>query len=215
MSEKLLLHQLSVGPLQVNCFVVACAETLEAVVIDPGDDGPRILHVAEKAGYNIKKVINTHGHFDHVGANQQVIQATGAKLLIHSEDVFLLANAQQHADAYGLSVTPSPQPDTLLAQGDHLSVGHLDFEILHVPGHSPGSVCLLSCGHLFVGDALFAGSIGRTDLPGGDFDLLVEGIRERLFKLPNETVVHTGHGPDTTIGRERKVNPFVGDAAWS
>lgn len=213
MTEGLLVHQLSVGPLQVNCFVVACQKTREAMVIDPGEEGPRILHLAESNGYKIRQIVNTHGHFDHIGANQSVKEATGAVLMIHEADLPLLRNARSSAQAYGLTVSPSPDPDKLLNEGDIFSVGEHSFSIFHVPGHSPGSICFLSDGHLFVGDVLFAGSIGRTDLPGGDFDALVEGVREKLFRLPADTIVHPGHGPDTTIGREKQTNPFVGDGA--
>jgi len=213
MTENLLVHQLSVGPLQVNCFVVACQRTREAMVIDPGEDGPRILQLAESNGYQVKKIVNTHGHFDHIGANQPVKEATGAVLMMHEADLPLLQNARNHAQAYGLTVSPSPDPDKFLNEGDVFSVGEQSFSIFHVPGHSPGSICLLSDGHLFVGDVLFAGSVGRTDLPGGDFDALIEGVREKLFRLPAETIVHPGHGPDTTIGREKQMNPFVGDGA--
>lgn len=211
MSEGLIVHHLSVGPLQVNCFLVACQKTRETMVIDPGEEGPRILALAEREDLNITQIVNTHGHFDHIGANQNVIEATGAKLALHEADLPLLQNARNHAEVYGLTVTPSPEPDKLLKEGDTLAVGELSFKVFHLPGHSPGGICLLSKDHLFVGDALFAGSIGRTDLPGGDFDALVEGIREKLFSLPDETVVHPGHGPDTTIGRERQMNPFVGE----
>jgi len=213
MTDDLLVHQLSVGPLQVNCFVVACQKTHEAMVIDPGEDGPRILQIAESNGYQVKQIVNTHGHFDHVGANQPVKDATGAVLMTHEADLPLLQNARNHAQAYGLTVSPSPDPDKFLDEGDVFSVGEQSFSVFHVPGHSPGSICLLSDGHLFVGDVLFAGSVGRTDLPGGDFDALVEGVREKLFRLPAETIVHPGHGSDTTIGREKQMNPFVGDGA--
>jgi glyoxylase-like metal-dependent hydrolase (beta-lactamase superfamily II) len=215
MSEGLKVHQMSVGPLQVNCFIVSCNKTKEAVVIDPGEEGARILHMVERQGLKVCKVVNTHGHFDHIGANQEVIDATGAELMIHKDDLPILQNARNHAQVYGLSVSPSPDPDKLVHQGDRFQVGDLSFKVLHTPGHSPGGICLLSEGHLFVGDVLFSGSIGRTDLPGGDFDSLVEGVREQLFSLPDETVVHPGHGPDTTIGRERQMNPFVGDDAFS
>jgi glyoxylase-like metal-dependent hydrolase (beta-lactamase superfamily II) len=212
-SDGLEIHQLSVGPLQVNCFLVACLKTRDAMVIDPGEEGARILYLAESKEVNISKVVNTHGHFDHIGANQQLVDATAAKLMLHAADLPLLQNARNHAEVYGLTVAPSPEPDRLLDQGDTFEVGEHSFSVFHVPGHSPGGICLLSEGHLFVGDVLFAGSIGRTDLPGGDFDALVEGVRERLFSLPDDTVVHPGHGPDTTIGHERRMNPFVGDGA--
>lgn len=211
MNDRLLIQQLSVGPLQVNCFLIACQKTHEAVVVDPGEEGTRILHLAKSQGVEITTVVNTHGHFDHIGANQQVIDASGAELMLHAADLPLLQNARNHAEVYGLTVNPSPDPDKLLDQGDTFAVGELSFSVFHVPGHSPGSICILCEGHLFVGDVLFAGSVGRTDLPGGDFDALVEGVREKLFALPDETIVHPGHGPDTTIGRERKMNPFVGD----
>ncbi|MGD9343746.1 MAG: MBL fold metallo-hydrolase, partial [Desulfuromonadales bacterium] len=209
MSDRLIVHQMSVGPLQVNCFIVACRRTSEAAVIDPGEEGERILHFAEQKGLKIRKVVNTHGHFDHIGANQHIIEMTGAELLIHADDLPLLQNARSHAEVYGLAVAASPEPDRLLDQGDHVQVGDLTFQVFHVPGHSPGGICLMAEGHLFVGDVLFSGSIGRTDLPGGDFDSLVKGVRERLFTLSEETIVHPGHGPDTTIARERQNNPFV------
>lgn len=214
MSERIVVHQMSVGPLQVNCFIVACKSNGEAAVIDPGEEGEKILHLVEKEGLTVSKVINTHGHFDHIGANQYVVEKTGAELLIHAADLPLLQNARSHAEIYGLSVAASPEPARLLEQGDVVQLGELSFRVFHVPGHSPGGICLLAEGHLFVGDVLFSGSIGRTDLPGGDFEALVKGVRERLFALPDETIVHPGHGPDTTIGREREMNPFVGDAAF-
>ena len=214
MSEGLMIHQFSVGPLQVNCFLVACRKTRDAMVIDPGDEGGRILALADQEGLKISKVVNTHCHFDHIGANQQVVAATGASLMAHAADLPLLRNARHHAEVYGMSVVPSPDPDRLLEHGDTFTVGEYAFQVFHVPGHSPGSICLLSDRHLFVGDVIFAGSIGRTDLPGGDFELLVTGARKHLFSLPDETIVHSGHGPDTTIGQERRHNPFVGDKAW-
>lgn len=214
MSERLVVQQMSVGPLQVNCFIVYCDKTKQAMVIDPGEEASRILHFVERHGLHVSKVVNTHCHFDHIGANQQVVEATGAELMLHKDDLPLLQNARNHAQVYGLQVAPSPQPDKLLGQGDTFQLGELTFQVFHVPGHSPGGICLLSEGHLFVGDVLFSGSIGRTDLPGGDYDSLVEGVRERLFSLDDETVVHPGHGPDTTIGRERQMNPFVGDGVF-
>jgi len=213
MTEGLAIHQISVGPLQVNCFVVACLKTNEAMVIDPGDEGEKIIRLVEEKGYRVSKIVNTHGHFDHIGANGYVVKETGATLMMHKADLAVLQNARNHAQVYGLSVSPSPEPKTFLEQGDTFQVGDCHFSVFHIPGHSPGGICLLGSGHLFVGDSLFAGSIGRTDLPGGDFDALVEGVREKLFNLPDETIVHPGHGPDTTIGREKRMNPFVGENA--
>mgnify|MGYP001332712348 CR=1 FL=1 len=158
----------------------------------------------------VKYIVNTHGHFDHVGANRAMKEATGAELLIHGMDADLFQTAEEHASLFGLTTTVSPEPDRLLEEDDVIKVGELSFKVIHVPGHSPGSICLYSPGHLFVGDVLFAGSIGRTDLPGGDHQGLLDGIRQKLFLLPDATLVHTGHGPDTTLGEEQKTNPFVG-----
>jgi hydroxyacylglutathione hydrolase len=205
------VEALVVGPLQVNCFIASCPETGAALVVDPGDDGALILTRLRSLGLDLRTIVNTHGHFDHVGANRMLVEETGADLLIHKADLPLLLRAEQHAAAYGLRTVSSPAPSRTLDGGEHLRLGNLVFEIVHVPGHSPGGICLLAEGHLFSGDALFAGSIGRTDLPGGDHEALIEGIRRRLLVLPAATVVHPGHGPDTTIGREKATNPFIGD----
>jgi glyoxylase-like metal-dependent hydrolase (beta-lactamase superfamily II) len=205
----MLIKTLMVGPLQVNCYIAACEKTRKAAVIDPGGDGERILKVIEGAGLQLEMIINTHGHFDHLGGTQLLVERTGAQLLIHEGDLPLLRRAADHAAAYGLPAVPSPEPSRTLEDGEKLPLGDLELEVIHVPGHAPGGICLLAEGHLFSGDALFAASIGRTDLPGGDHNTLIEGIRRRLLVLPDETVVHPGHGPDTTIGREKAVNPFL------
>jgi len=204
----MLVETLAVGPLQVNCHIIGCEDTAQAMVVDPGDEAARILRSLDEAGLTLEVIVNTHGHFDHIGGNRALIEATGAPLLIHQADLPLLRRAEDLAAAYGLKTTSSPEPQGLLEEGGTVAVGNLSFSVLHLPGHSPGGICLYGGGHLFAGDVLFAGSVGRTDLPGGDHHQLIEGIRRKLFVLPGETVVHPGHGPATTIGEERRSNPF-------
>ncbi len=210
MNDQGLLTTVVVGPLQVNCYLLACPQTRLALVIDPGDEGERILAAARANDWRIDKIVNTHGHFDHVGANRTLVAATGAPLLMHAADLPLLERAQAHARGYGLDSEGSPPPDQLLADGDEIACGSLRCRVIHLPGHSPGGIALLCGGHLFPGDVLFAGSVGRTDLPGGDHRQLIEGIRSKLWVLPGETIVHPGHGPDTTIAREMRSNPYAG-----
>ena len=204
----MILESLAVGPLQVNCFILGCPETKAGMVIDPGDEGERILERVLALGLKLATVVNTHGHFDHTGGNRLLVEKTGAELLIHEADLQLLRRAAEHAAMYGMKAVSSPEPSRTLIDGEELALGTLRFRVIHIPGHSPGGICLLSGDHLFCGDVLFAGSVGRTDLPGGDHEALIEGIRRRLLILPDQTVVHPGHGPGTTIGREKRMNPF-------
>lgn len=206
----MILEALVVGPLQVNCFIVGCELSKEALVIDPGEEGERIYARLASLGLQLKMIINTHGHFDHVGANHLLMQRSGAQLLIHSADAPLLPLAKLHGQKYGLDVQVSPSPNQLLQGNEKLTVGTLTIQVIATPGHTPGGISLLIGDHLFSGDTLFADSVGRTDLPGGDHKTLVKSIRQGLFILPDATIVHPGHGPDTTIGREKRLNPYVG-----
>lgn len=204
---------LPVGPLQVNCFVLGCTATAAALVVDPGDEGARILAAVTDKGWKVAAIVNTHGHFDHIGGNAYLLEQTGAPLCLHAQDLPLLRQAAKHAAFYGLSTTPSPPPTRLLADGEVLRVGDISLTVIHTPGHTPGGICLYGAGHLFAGDTLFAGSVGRTDLPGGDTEQLLTAIRQRLLVLPDDTLVHPGHGPDTRIGLEKRSNPYVGAGA--
>jgi len=200
---------LHVGPLQTNCYIVGCEETKEGAIIDPGGDAKRILAEVGQLGLKIKYVINTHGHFDHTLANKEVVKATGARLAIHSADAPMLTKGGG-AFFFGIMGKASPPADVILDEGQVLTLGEIELKVLHTPGHSPGSVCLYSEEEsvLFDGDVLFNMGMGRYDLPGGDYRVLMESI-QRLLALPDETTVHPGHGPATTIGRERRSNPFL------
>jgi hydroxyacylglutathione hydrolase len=205
----LIIKKLEVGPIMANCFIVGCETTKEAAVIDPGDDADRILMELAKSELKVKYLINTHGHFDHVGANRRMKEVTGAQLAIHPEDEPMLEQLSQSAMMFGLSAENSPPADILLKDGDTVSFGEITFKVIHTPGHSRGGVCLYTPGHLFAGDTLFAGSIGRTDLQGGDYDTLIASIKNHLLSLDDNTIVYTGHGPETTIGNEKRMNPFL------
>ncbi len=205
----MVLIRLVVGPLQVNCFILADDKTKEAVVIDPGDDGQDILKVVRDREFKVKYIVNTHAHFDHVGANRAVREATGAELLLHEGDAQLLTEAPRQARSFGIQAAQPLPADRYVKQGDVIRAGEVALTVLHTPGHSPGGISLLEQGMVFTGDALFAGSIGRTDLEGGDLMTLIKGIKTNLMTLPDDTKVFPGHGPASTIGEERRENPFL------
>ncbi len=192
-----------------NCYILGCENTKEAVVIDPGDDGDQILIALAKSSLKVKYLINTHGHFDHVGANKAMKEATNAEIGIHPDDAPMLMELSKSASMFGLSAENSPPADILLNHGDQLSFGDITLDVIHTPGHSKGGICLYTKGYLFAGDTLFKSSIGRTDLPGGNYDTLIASIRTKLFGLPDDTIVYTGHGPETSIGDEKRMNPFL------
>lgn len=206
----MIIKDLMVGPIMANCFIIGCENTREAAVIDPGDESDKILLTLAGLKLKVKYIINTHGHFDHVGGNKRMKDATGADILIHSLDAPMLDYISQSASAWGMNAEDSPPPDLMLKDGDKVRFGDITLKVIHTPGHSPGGISLYSDGFVFVGDTLFAGSIGRTDFPGGDFDTLISSIRKKLFVLGDDVRVFTGHGPETTIGAEKRYNPFAG-----
>lgn len=204
----MIIERIHTGPLDVNCWIVGCRQTGECTVIDPGGDGPIICAKLKELKLKPVFVINTHGHFDHIGGNAYLIRSTSAKLLIHKADLPLLKDSRVHAQRWGMEFEDSPLPDDFLSNNEKLTVGSVVVKILHTPGHSPGSISLLTGNHLFCGDLLFNSSIGRTDLPGGDYNQLMSSVKEKVFVLPDDTVIHPGHGPDTSVGNERQTNPF-------
>lgn len=207
----MIIESLVVGPIMANCFILGCERTRKAAVIDPGAESAKILMKLATLQLSVECILNTHGHFDHVGANKKIREATNAPLMIHAADRPMLSFLRQTAAQFGLSAEDSPQPDKLLQDGDILSVGDIRLQVIHTPGHTPGGVSFYTPDVVFVGDTLFAGSIGRTDFPGGDYDTLIRSIQKRLFPLGDHVTVYCGHGPETTIGRERRFNPFAGE----
>lgn len=206
----MIIKSLTVGPIQANCFILGCEDTLKAAVIDPGAEADRILMALAESSLKVEYIINTHGHFDHVSANKKMKSATGARLVIHAQDAPMLNQLSASAAAWGLSAEDSPAPDKTVDEGDTLTFGTITLKVIHTPGHTPGGISLSTDTAVFVGDTLFAGSIGRTDFPGGDYGTLISSIQKKLFLLEDDTVVYPGHMGNTTIGREKSHNPFAG-----
>lgn len=210
---EIFLHR-EVGPLACNCYVVGDAATKEAIVIDPGGDADELAAEIAAQGLRITALVATHAHFDHVLAVQRLHEVTGAPFILHDSDVPLLAWMQASGRMFlGVDLPAPPKVDASPAEGDVVSAGDVRLEVVHTPGHSPGSISLLAPEALFSGDTLFAGSVGRTDLPGGDTNALVDAVRKKLFTLDPDIPVYPGHGPPTTLAIERVHNPFVGERA--
>lgn len=199
------------GPLQTNCYLVGCDETMEAAVIDPAWNGSGIAAAADENGWAISHILLTHAHFDHVAGLAQLKQATNAPIYAHPGTIEMLRNATMSGALFGIRFPPPPPPDEMLKEGQVIMVGKLRLQVLETPGHAPGHVSfyIADYGVIFDGDVLFQDSIGRTDLPGGDQQTLLRTIREKLLTLPNDTKVFSGHGQPTTIGDERENNPFL------
>lgn len=202
------LTPLVVGPIETNCYIVGAASG-DGLIIDPGGDGKKILRTVKEQQLDIKLVVLTHGHFDHTGALKEVKEATGAPVAVHSLDAEQVSRPGPLGMLMNHSVSKPPAPERLLKGGDSVDIGELRFLVLHTPGHSPGGICLYGHGVVFSGDTLFNYGIGRTDIPGGSYRQLMDSIHTKLMVLPDDTKVYPGHGPDSTIGAERRGNPFL------
>ncbi len=207
-----MIHEiLPVGPLQCNCSVIGDEATREAMVIDPGDDIEEVLALIRKHNLQVKQIVITHAHIDHVGGAMKLRTATGAPILLNQNDYALLKMLDAQAEWIGMAAPGKVEIEQTVGDSDTVKAGTLSANVIHTPGHTEGSVCLYFSAEkkLIAGDTLFAGSIGRTDLPGGSFDKIIRSLHEKVLALPDETVVVPGHGPLTTIGDERESNPFL------
>ncbi|MFH1143150.1 MAG: MBL fold metallo-hydrolase [Candidatus Eisenbacteria bacterium] len=232
----MILDVLSVGPFQANCYLLGCPDTHEALIVDPGDEPERLSRRIEELNLRPTIYLHTHGHIDHVGASGPLKTRFGGRILLHEADRVFYEHAHEHAHVYGIEIPPTLPLDGTVGDGEELAWGAVRGTLLHTPGHSPGGMCLRVAGHwmgaepgrraahgrsahdqvpaappdwLFTGDTLFSGSVGRTDLPGGSWPALLRSVREKLLSLPDECVVAPGHGPRSTIGEERRLNPFL------
>lgn len=206
----MIFESVPVGPLSVNCYILGCKNSREGIVIDPGGDFEKIRRLVQQHSLTITTILNTHGHFDHIGANRQLQTAYAARLLIHQADSALLNMVADVARMYGMSGENSPPADEFLRDGMIINFGEQRLLVLHTPGHTQGGCCLYNEQERIVitGDTLFADSIGRTDLPGGSHEQLLNSIRTKLFTLPDDVTAYPGHGPSTTIGHEKQCNPY-------
>lgn len=209
--DGLLVETITNGPFVENCFLVADPATKKAILIDPGDEPDRIEATVKRCGVQVVEIVNTHGHIDHAGAVAELKRSLSVPFAIHPDDRMWLKNLASSAAAFGLPPKETPDIDRELAHGQALTVGDVEGRVLHTPGHTGGGCCLYFPGPkvVFVGDTLFAGSIGRTDLPGGSMKTLLASIRDQLLTLDDDVVVFSGHGPETDIGTERRTNPFL------
>ncbi|MCD6162223.1 MAG: MBL fold metallo-hydrolase [candidate division Zixibacteria bacterium] len=207
MNSILKVDFIEVGPFQTNCYLVRGNN--KAIIIDPGDEFFRIEKLINKYNAEVEKIILTHGHIDHIGAVSQVKNITNALVMIHPDDAGMLTDAKANLSAYHDTEFTIDAADEFINDGDIIEIGGIQLKTLHTPGHTPGGISLLTDGIVFTGDALFWGSIGRTDLPGANHETLINAIKSKLLTLPDETIVYPGHGPQTTIGKEREINPWL------
>lgn len=197
------------GAFAQNGYLVRCVASEKAILVDPGAAVEEMLRSAEESGVEIELIVLTHAHLDHVEGLARAKRATGAPVLLHADDLPLFRAAPTQAQWFGVEMEPLPPVDRQMVDAERIRFGECELEVRHTPGHAPGHVILVGSGSALVGDCVFAGSIGRTDLPGGDFQTLMRSIRQRILDLPDETVLYSGHGPETTVGHERATNPFL------
>lgn len=207
----MIIKTLAVGEIETNCYIVMTDKSKEGVVIDPGDDGHKILRIIQELGVDVKYILNTHGHMDHIGANGLIKEETGAQILIHEEDSHMLTDSLENLSTF-LGVygrVTSPPHDGLLGDGDVVEIQDLTFEVLHTPGHTRGGLTFKAGNVLFTGDTLFADSIGRTDFPGGSHSTLMDSVKRLVQNADDEIVILPGHGPQATLGEARRINPYL------
>jgi len=209
--EHMLLRTVVVTEFMTNCFIVADETTKDAIIIDPGGESQKIMREVEQMGVNVSAAVCTHAHVDHIGALKDIKDAFSPAIMLHQAELPVLKTASKMGRLFGVSIDDPPEPDRFLAEGDQISFGSHSLTVIETPGHSPGGISLITSDgkFCFAGDALFAGSIGRTDLPGGDYNTLIDSIKTKLIPLGDDVKVFTGHGPATTIGVERRYNPFL------
>lgn len=208
--ESVIIRTIVVGQLEENCYVIGDEASREAIVVDPGDEPDRILEVIRENGLKVKAIVCTHAHFDHIGAVGDIKKETGARVLIHEDEIELYRGAKDQGALWGIEIDDIPEPDGFLHEGDKVRFGSAELTVLHTPGHSPGGICLLGEGIVLTGDTLFQGSVGRTDFHGGSASDLKSSFR-RLLGLNDDIKVLSGHGPETTIKREKRDNFFVSE----
>ena len=206
----MIIKQLTVGPIQVNNYVVIDEESKDAIIIDNGGETDLVLEVLKEHGATLKYILNTHGHFDHIYGEKDLKETTGAKVLIHKDDEYLVQNIKKDCALFGMTAVEPVEIDEFIEDGQEIVLSGLTFKVIHTPGHTPGGVCYLIDNILFAGDTLFKNSIGRTDLPKGDFATLSNSIKSKLFTLDENITVYCGHGAPTTIGYEKLNNPYIG-----
>lgn len=209
--KKMILEKLIVSSVETNCYIIGCERTLEGTVIDPGEDKEEILRVVKKHNLDIKYIINTHAHIDHIAANKHIKDATGAKICMHEDDIKMLSDSSLNLSykLYPSQKLSFPEVDITLKDGDEIKMGDIKLSILHTPGHTPGCISIVTDRCIFTGDTLFLGSIGSTDFPLSSEKKLIDSIKRKIFKLPDDFIIYPGHGSSSTIGREKSENPYL------